>query len=89
MRTIKKEFAALTNIKLETLFSFPKKEMDSNLKSIFFSVKPACSLRFPIAATQVKALEYRDLVPKPKTMTLYDVKSYSKIGQRFLGIYND
>jgi hypothetical protein len=33
-----------------------KKEMGSLKPTIFFSANPACSLRFPIAATQAKLI---------------------------------
>jgi hypothetical protein len=79
MRTIKKEFAALTKIiRLETLYLFPKKEMDSIMKSIFFSVIPTCSLRFPIAATRGKAIECSTLICNLKAMEVNRVKSYIK-----------
>lgn len=41
-------------------FSFPKKER-TPLEVLFSSTNPACSLRFPIAATQAKLIESKNL----------------------------
>jgi hypothetical protein len=44
-------------LKWKHFMAFPKKENGLPVqKSIFFSANPACSLRFPIAATQAKLI---------------------------------
>jgi hypothetical protein len=42
-------------------FAFPKKEWTPNEVQLFSSANPACSLRFPIAATQAKLIESKNL----------------------------
>jgi len=88
MKKNKKEFALLTRKLIWKLFfDFLEKEMDPAMRSTFSSLIPACSLRFPIAATQVKAIESSYLINKLKAAAYYNVKSNSKNGQRFLGIH--
>jgi hypothetical protein len=58
MKKNRKEFAyAHFVFKWKHFMVFPKKENGlPNRSPIFFSASPACSLRFPIAATQAKLI---------------------------------
>jgi len=79
MKKNKKEFALLTRKLIWKLFfDFLEKEMDPAMRSTFSSLIPACSLRFPIAATRGKAMECSTLICKLKAMEVNRVKSYIK-----------
>ncbi len=51
-----------------------KKKRALNGMPLFFSVKPACSLRFPIAATQEKLVKF--LKKNPRNQKKAKIKSY-------------